>query len=102
MKSQEFIGKKVIVRCNRAGVFFGTLKEYDNANREATLADVRRIWYWDGAASLSQLAIDGTNAPHSCKFTVTVPEMAVMEVIEIIPCTDTAIKSIEEVSVWKC
>lgn len=101
MKTQEYIGKKVIVRCNRAGVFFGTLKEYDHNTREAVLADTRRIWYWDGAASISQLAIDGTSAPHNCKFTVVVPEMAVMEVIEIIPCSDKAIKSIEEVSVWQ-
>lgn len=101
MKTQEYIGKKVIVRCNRAGVFFGTLAEFDSINREATLTDVRRLWYWDGAASLSQLATDGTNAPHSCKFTVIVPEMAVMEVIEILPCSDKAIKSIEEVSVWQ-
>lgn len=101
MKTQEYIGKKVIVRCNRAGVFFGTLAEFDSTTREATLTDVRRIWYWDGAASLSQLAVDGTNAPQSCKFTVIVPEMSVMEVIEILPCSDKAIKSIEEVSVWK-
>lgn len=97
----NYIGKKVIVRCNRAGVFFGTLKEYDNNNREATITDCRRIWYWDGAASLSQLAVDGTSAPRECKFTVVVPEMAVMDVIEIIPCTDKAVKSIEEVAVWK-
>lgn len=102
MKTQEYIGKKVLVRCNRAGVFFGTLDEFDSISREATLSNVRRIWYWDGAASLSQLATDGTNAPRSCKFTVIIPEMAVMEVIEILPCSDKAIKSIEEVSVWQC
>ena len=101
MKSKNYIGKKVLVRCNRAGVFFGTLAEFDSISREATLSNVRRIWYWDGAASLSQLATDGTNAPRSCKFTVIVPEMSVMEVIEILPCSDKAIKSIEEVSVWQ-
>lgn len=101
MKTQDYIGKKVIVRCNRAGVFFGTLSEFDSMTREASLVNVRRIWYWDGAASLSQLATDGTIAPRACKFTVTVPEMSVMEVIEIIPCSDKAIKIIEEVSEWK-
>lgn len=96
----DYTNKKILVRCNRAGVFFGTLKEYDHNTREAVLADTRRIWYWDGAASISQLATDGTSAPRNCKFTVVVPEMAVMEVIEIIPCTDKAVKSIEEVAVW--
>lgn len=93
--------KKVIVRCNRAGVFFGTLSEFDKANRIATISNCRRLWYWDGAASLSQLATEGTKKPQNCKFTVEVPEMEVLEVIEIIPCTETAIKNIEEVPVWK-
>ncbi len=91
--------KKVIIRADRAGVFFGTLKEKNGA--EVTLTDCRRLWYWDGAASLSQLAVDGTKASSECKFTVTVPEITVLGVIEIIPCTDKAIKSIEGVKEWK-
>ena len=91
--------KKVIIRADRAGVFFGTLKEKNGS--EVTLADVRRIWYWSGANSLSQLAVDGTRNPSNCKFTVVVPEMTVLGVIEIIPCSDKAIKSIEGVAEWK-
>lgn len=93
------IGKKVIIRADRAGVFFGTLKEKNGS--EVTLTDCRRLWYWDGAASLSQLAVDGTRAASSCKFTVIVPEIAILGVIEIIPCSKTAIKSIEGVDEWK-
>lgn len=54
----DFIGKKVIVRGDRSGVFFGTLRERNG--QEVVLADCRRLWYWDGAASISQLAVDGT------------------------------------------
>ena len=97
----DYTNKKVIVRCYRAGVFFGTLKEFDHSTREATLTDCRNIWYWSGAASIHQLAIDGVTNPVESKFTVVVPEIAVMEVIEIIPCTNKAIKCIEEVPVWK-
>ena len=97
----DYTNQKVIVRCNRAGVFFGTLKEFDHNTREATITNCRRIWYWDGAASLSQLAVDGTSNPRDCKFTVVVPEMSVMDAIEIIPCSNKAIKSIEKVAVWK-
>lgn len=99
----DFIGKKVIIRADRAGVFFGTLvsKENTPAGVECEIKDCRRLWYWDGAASLSQLAVDGVSAPGRCKFTVVVPQMIVMQVIEIIPCTDKAIKSIEEVATWK-
>lgn len=93
------LNKKVIIRADRAGVFFGTLKE-KNGN-EVTLVNARRLWYWDGAASLSQLAVDGTVKPGNCKFTVTVPEITILGVIEITPCTDKAIKSIEGVTEWK-
>ena len=95
----NFIGKKVIVRGDRSGVFFGTLAEKDG--QEVRLEKCRRIWYWDGAASISQLAKDGTSAPENCKFTVTVDEIEILDAIEIIPCTDKAITSIEGVEEWK-
>lgn len=95
------INKKCIIRTNCAGVFFATLSEFDSTNRIATLTDCRRLWYWNGAASLSQLAVDGVKNPNDCKFTIVVPQMQVMEVIEIIPCSDTAIANIESVHVWK-
>ena len=93
------IGKKVIIRGNGSGVEFGTLVAQNGS--EVTLENARRIWYWDGAASLSQLAKDGTTNPHNCKFTVTVDSITILDATEIIPCTDKAIKSIEEVKVWK-
>ena len=95
------IGKKVIVRTNRAGVFYGTLSEYDADIRTAELTSTRRLWCWKGAASLSQLATEGTKDPEGCKFTVVVKKMQVMEVIEIIPCTEQAIDSIEGVKIWR-
>ena len=93
------LNKKVIVRGDRSGVFFGTLTKKEG--REVTLTNCRRLWYWDGANSVSQLATEGTVRPHNCKFTVTVEEMAILDAIEILPCTDKAIKSIEGVAVWK-
>lgn len=95
----EMIGKKVIVRGDRSGVFFGTLAEHQG--QEVVLTNCRRLWYWDGAASISQLAVDGTAKPGNCKFTVTVDEIVIMDAIEIIPCTDKAIASIEGVRTWK-
>ena len=91
--------KYVIVRCDRAGVFAGVLKERNG--REVTLTKCRRLWFWDGAASISQLAVDGTSKPSGCKFTVVVDEILLLEAIEIIPCTEKAQKSIEGVAVWR-
>lgn len=92
-------GKKVIVRGDRSGVFFGVLAE--KSGREVKLTNCRRLWYWDGAASLSQLAAEGTAQPSECKFTVTVEEIVILDAIEIIPCTHKAIESIEGTKVWK-
>ena len=91
--------KKVIIRADRAGVFYGEIKERNKD--EVVMTNVKRLWYWDGAASLSQLATEGVTRPGTCKFTVTVPEMTILGVIEIIPCTEKAIESIESVRVWK-
>ena len=91
--------RNYIIRADRAGVFFGKIKERNGS--EVTMTDVRRLWYWNGAASLSQLAIEGVKHPQNCKFTVTVPEMTILGVIEIIPCTDAAEKNIKGVPVWK-
>lgn len=65
------------------------------------MANVRQIWYWDGAAALMQLATEGTKKPRNCKFTVKVDSLLVFGAIEIIPCTEQAIESIESVEAWK-
>lgn len=88
-----------IVRTNRAGVFFGKIKEA--THNEVTMTEVRKIWHWEGACAVEQLAIDGTSRPSGCKFTVIVHEMTVLEPIQIIPCTEKAAKSLAEVAEWK-
>lgn len=93
------IGDKVIVRTYSAGVFYGILAE--RKKKEVRLEEARRLWYWDGAASLSQLAVDGVSRPGECKFPVAVAEVILTEAIEILPTTKKAQKSIEAVGVWQ-
>lgn len=95
MDNQQFY----IIRAKDAGVFFGHIKE--RKGDEVTLTDCRRIWYWQGAASLSQLATEGVSEPRFCKFTVVVPEMTVLGVIEITPCSEAAVASIQGVKAWR-
>lgn len=92
-------GKYVIVRTYSAGVFAGTLKSRDG--KEVVLNDARRIWYWAGAASLSQLAQSGTTKPTECKFPEEVDEVLLTEAIEILNVTPEARASIASVPVWK-
>lgn len=87
-----------MVRTYSAGVFAGYIESRDG--KEAVLRDARRIWFWEGAASLSQLATDGTSKPENCKFPVAVDKVILTEVIEIIPITKKAAESIASVPVW--
>ena len=91
--------QKYIIRCDRAGVFYGEIAE--RRGSEADLTNARRLWYWEGAASLSQLATEGVKAPENCKFTVTVPEVTVLGVIEVIPCTKAAERADQGISVHR-
>lgn len=89
----------VIVRTYSAGVFAGFLKSREG--KEVVLTDARRLWYWDGAASLSQLANEGVKKPENCKFPAEVPSVTLLEAIEILPVSEEAKKSIDSVKVWK-
>ena len=91
-------GRYCLVRTNSAGVFAGTVQS--RTGNEIALTDARRIWYWRGAASLSQLATDGTSRPKECKFPCAVSEVLLLGVIEIIPITDKARDSFISVPVW--
>ena len=88
----------MIVRTYSAGVFAGELESRNG--REVVLRNARRIWYWDGAASLSELAMRGTSKPRQCKFPMAVDRVELLEAIEIIDVTAEARQSIEGVPVW--
>jgi len=89
----------VIVRTYSAGVFAGNFESRNG--QEVVLTDARRLWYWAGAASLSQLAVDGTSQPKQCKFPVAVPRVELLQTIEILDVTAAAESSIKEVPAWK-
>jgi hypothetical protein len=89
----------VIVRTYSAGVFAGELES--RSGQEVILRNARRIWYWDGAATLSQLATEGTSKPENCKFPCEIDKVELLQVIEIIDVTEKAKQSIKGVKIWK-
>jgi len=89
----------VIIRSDRAGVFAGHLVEHDRATQYVVLKDTRRLWYWIGA-SLSEVAQKGAIEPDKCKYSVPVAEQTIGTVIEVIPASDKAMKSIKGVKEW--
>ena len=93
------IGKYVIVRGDRSGVFAGTLESQDG--REVVLRNVRRLWRWEGATECLQIASEGVKRPRDCRFTLTADTVKLMDAIEVIPTTAEAEANIKAVPVWK-
>jgi len=90
--------KDVIVRTYSAGVFAGELESRNG--QEVVLRNARRLWYWEGAATLSQLAMEGVSLPEKCKFPCEVDKVELLQAIEILDLTDKAKQSIKSVPVW--
>lgn len=96
----------VIARSTNAGVFAGTLHapvtQLGDAAKLDTLVltGARRLWYWDGAASLSELATRGTSNPGGCKFPAEVPMVHLEGVCEVLPVSEEARKTIKAAPVW--
>lgn len=88
-----------IVRANEAGVFFGKVVK-ENGDT-VVMENARRLWYWDGASSLSELAQYGVARPNECKFPCAVDRIKIFNVIEILDCTEEAVVSINGVKEWK-
>lgn len=92
--------KRVIVRTYSAGVFFGELSGRSEDGKRGVIKGARRLWYWSGAASLSQLAVAGTTKPKDCKFPAAVDQIEVTEIIEVLSVTEAAGTNIDAVPVW--
>ena len=95
----ENIGKYVIVRGDRSGVFAGTLVSQED--RKVVLSGVRRLWRWYGATECLQIATDGVKRPKDCRFTLTAESITLLDAIEVIPTTAEAEAIIKAVPVWK-
>ena len=87
-----------LVRGDRSGVFAGDIDKQNG--KEILFSSCIRLWYWSGAASLSQLANAGVKNPDSCKFSVKTKNHMITDAIEIIEMTDEAVKSVTSVKPW--
>lgn len=104
LNTEKEVNKKedmryVIVRTYSAGVFAGNIESKNG--REIVLRNARRLWKWSGAASLSQLAMEGVKDPDNCLFPCEVDRIEILEAIEILDCTSSAEKSIKDVKKWQ-
>ena len=96
------MNEKVIIRADRAGVFYGELKENDRVNAVVVLNNARRLHYWDSVqGGTTGLACCKKINKNSQKFSDYVELIEIKNVLEINYCSDEAVKAIEEVPVWK-
>lgn len=93
------IGKYVVVRADRAGVFAGILKEKNGDT--VVLTECRRLYYWSGALDTLTIATSGVAYPQRCKFSIECKTIEINHVLEIIECTDKGEKSVRGVEVWE-
>ena len=91
--------KMYIVRTDRAGVFYGEVKS--KTKDSITMTNVRKVFYWDGACAIEELALNGTAKPSSCKLTVVIPEMEITSPIQIIPCSKNSVEILNSIAIWK-
>lgn len=92
----EYIGKKVLIRANGAGVYFGTLEKMEG--NQVKVANVRNIWKWTGASCLSQIANEGVTGN---RIGPVVGSMVINNVLQVMPLTDKAITNLENQPEWK-
>lgn len=96
------MNKYVIIRGRDSGVHAGELESVDYATKSCVLANARRIWYWSGAATLSELAMHGAKNPKECKFCVLVPRQEIVgDVCEVIECSLAGEKMIRSQPEWR-
>ena len=94
------INKICIIRSYESGVHFGEVLETRDTihGLSVTLKDSRRVHYWEGAASLSQMALDGIKTG---RIAMVLPEIQVESVCEIIPMSDAAIDNMKKQPIWR-
>lgn len=88
-----------IVRTYSAGLFIGYVGEINGMQN--TIYNSRRIYYWAGALSASELAVNVTTDIEKWKICVVVPEVTLLQCIEIIPCNKAAADIIMGAESWK-
>lgn len=90
----------VIVRTYSAGVHIWYLADQSEDGKRVKLIDSRRVWYWRGAFTLSEISYNGVSDPDNCKFSIAIPEIVLTEAIEIIPCSISAMNILKAVKAY--
>ena len=93
----HLIGKKVLIRDHKAGLFLTTLVDVDGSQWIG--GESRKIHYWAGAGAVEGIAETGIDLLNS-RITVKTSMSSGKELIQICPVSDEVYKLIMEAQVW--
>ena len=74
--------------------------DFDSFDLWRYVYEARRLWRWDSQFTLSELSQTWVRNKENCKFAVSVPKVWLTQIIEVIPCTESAKESIENMEVY--
>lgn len=86
IQAHPFIGRYVIIRTYSEGVHIGVLRRFEG--REVELTDCRRIWSWQGANTLHEIALRGVHT--GSRVSEAIEAILLTQAGEIIPVTPEA------------
>jgi len=94
----HLIGKRVLVRDHKAGVYCGVLTAMDVEAGTAELRDARQVWYWTGAAATPGIAARGVG--EGSKIGPKVEAVVCCDVVQVMPMTSQAWESVMGAPEW--
>lgn len=83
----SMVGQHCVVRTFSAGVHIGEVAAKEGTN--VLLRNARRLWKWNGAFTLSEVATKGVSKQGS-RMAVSLPLIELTEAVELIPTTEEA------------
>lgn len=92
------LGRIVLVRDHRAGVYCGVLESTNVREKSAVLTHGRQVYYWTGAAATPGIAARGVGA--NSKIGPTVESVVLLDVVQMMPMTDDAWATIRDAEEW--
>ena len=90
---------KYLIQGKYSGLFYGEIEK--QIDSEIKIINVRQIWRWCGARNLAQLAAEGSTKPNDCKITIQIPEITIIDCIEIVSCSEKCINCFNNIPEWK-
>lgn len=92
-----YIGRKVLIRDNKAGIFITTLEAVDG--KEWLGGESRKIHYWESAGAVEGISQTGINLSES-RVTITTPMSAGKEMVQMCVVNDDIYEEIMEATPW--